>query len=153
MQDTETDRAGGLSLREAAGQAVLLAALLAAAFPGVFFRGEMISPADIAFQQPPWASYAPADWEGPSNPLMADALILADAYYPGWTATVNGTPAAIVPVYSVFRGVAVPEGRAEVRFTYFPAAFRTGLACSVLALSAGSVAGLFLLRRSRRRAS
>ncbi len=82
----------------------------------------------------------------------AALLILADAYYPGWTATVNGTPAAIVPVYSVFRGVAVPEGRAEVRFTYFPAAFRAGLACSVLALSAGSGAGLFLLRRSRRRA-
>ncbi|HOF40589.1 MAG TPA: YfhO family protein [Candidatus Hydrogenedentes bacterium] len=83
----------------------------------------------------------------------AALLILADAYYPGWTATVNGTPAAIVPVYSVFRGVAVPEGRAEVRFTYFPATFRVGLACSVLSLAAGSIAGLLSLRRIRPRAS
>ncbi|NLT59836.1 MAG: YfhO family protein, partial [Candidatus Hydrogenedentes bacterium] len=77
-------------------------------------------------------------------------LVLADAYYPGWTATVNGVPAEIVPVYSVFRGVAVPAGHAEIRFTYFPAVFRAGLACSALFLAAGSVAGLISLRNARR---
>lgn len=81
MKANDTARSEGITVKEAAGQAVLLAVLLAAAFPGVFFRGEMISPADIAFQQPPWAVYAPKDWEGPSNPLMADALTLFRPWY------------------------------------------------------------------------
>lgn len=74
-------------------------------------------------------------------------LVLADAYYPGWTATVNGSPAQVFPVFSVFRGVIIPEGRADVRFSYFPASFRTGLACSTLFLLAGAVAALVTLRR------
>lgn len=82
----------------------------------------------------------------------AALLVLADAYYPGWAATVNGAPAEIVPVNSVFRGVAVPAGHADVRFTYFPTVFQTGLACSVLFLAAGSVAGLISLRSARRSA-
>ena len=58
--------------REAACQGALLLALLAAAFPGTFFRGEMASSADILFQYAPWKHYAPPGWEAPENRLMLD---------------------------------------------------------------------------------
>ncbi len=74
-------------------------------------------------------------------------LVLADAYYPGWSATVNGEPAEVIPVYSVFRGVLVPGGESEVEFRYFPASFRLGLVVSVLSLLAGAASAVFLLRR------
>lgn len=45
-------------------------------------------------------------------------LVLADLYYPGWRATVNGRFAQILAVDGVFRGVALPPGAHTVRFEY-----------------------------------
>ena len=52
-----------------------------------------------------------------SSPAM---LVLADAYYPGWKATVDGLPVKIYPAYWGLRGVAVTEGEREVVFRYRP---------------------------------
>jgi len=62
-------------------QAVLLALLLAAAFPGFFFRGERIAPGDLLFQSRPWDSYAPPGFEGPVNRLMPDVVTAFVPYY------------------------------------------------------------------------
>jgi len=59
-------------------------------------------------------------------------LVLADAWYPGWRATVNGQPKAIIPVDGVFRGVEVGEGKQEVVFTYAPESLRIGLIVSAV---------------------
>jgi hypothetical protein len=78
-------------------------------------------------------------------------LVLADTWAPGWTATVDGEPAAIGRADYAFRAVVVPAGRHEVRFRYAPRSVGTGLALSLLgALACAVLAGL---RAPKRRTS
>jgi len=67
--------------REYAVQALLLLALVAAAFPGVFLRGECAAPGDVLLQCPPWDQYAPAGWERAQNPLLFDILSAFAPWY------------------------------------------------------------------------
>lgn len=62
------------------------------------------------------------------------ALVLADSFYPGWRATVDGQPAAVYAANVAFRGVLVPPGDHTVVFQYDPASVRLGLAASFLSL-------------------
>ncbi len=48
-------------------------------------------------------------------------LVLTDAYYPGWVATVNGVETPIERADVMFRAVQVPRGESEVVFEYRPA--------------------------------
>ncbi|MGQ9888318.1 MAG: YfhO family protein, partial [Aggregatilineales bacterium] len=48
-------------------------------------------------------------------------LLLADAWYPGWRAEVNGQPAPIYRADAMFRAVNVPAGESRVVFAYAPA--------------------------------
>lgn len=62
--------------------------------------------------------------------VRADApgwLVLLDAWYPGWTARVNGAPAEIRRADYAFRAVRVPAGESSVRFDYEPESLRVGL--------------------------
>lgn len=62
-------------------------------------------------------------------------LVLADAYFPGWRARLNGTKdVAVFPAFHLFRAVAVPEGKHVVEFEYLPYSFIVGAAVSVFAL-------------------
>ncbi len=45
-------------------------------------------------------------------------LVLADLYYPGWEATLDGRPVQILAVDEIFRGVIVPPGTHQVRLNY-----------------------------------
>lgn len=47
-------------------------------------------------------------------------VVLSDAYYPGWDATVDGKPAQTYEVDFTMRGVVVPKGKHEVQFHYHP---------------------------------
>jgi hypothetical protein len=53
-------------------------------------------------------------------------LVLADAFYPGWLATVDGQAEKVVMVDGMFRGLFLPEGEHEVVFHYRPRSFRVG---------------------------
>jgi hypothetical protein len=62
-------------------------------------------------------------------------LLLADTFYPGWTAQVDGTPTPIYRANHSVRGIQLPKGRHEVRFTYEAPGFAHGLQITLAALS------------------
>jgi uncharacterized membrane protein YfhO len=68
-----------------------------------------------------------------ASPAM---LVLADAFYPGWQATVDGVPAPILRVNLMFRGLALEPGKHEIVFTYRPGSWWLGIAISLVALAA-----------------
>jgi hypothetical protein len=74
-------------------------------------------------------------------------LFLADQYFPGWLATVNGRTVPIQRANHAFRLVEVPRGRVRVEFRYQPARVWTGAIISVMTLVGVAVA----LVRSRTR--
>ena len=64
-------------------------------------------------------------------------LVLADTYFPGWQATVDGKPQPVLEVYGAVRGVVLGAGKHRVEFTYLSAPIRfgaTGLLGSCLGL-------------------
>jgi hypothetical protein len=78
-------------------------------------------------------------------------LVLTDAWYPGWRATVDGAPAEIMRADVLFRGVRVPAGRHRVEFTYAPMSFLVGAGMSVVALVGCAMAvGWAAVRGSKR---
>ncbi len=69
----------------------------------------------------------------------AGVLVEAAAAYPGWSARVDGTSAAVAVVDLVFRAVEVPAGRHRVELRYRPPGLAPGLGLtlgSALALAA-----------------
>ena len=63
-------------------------------------------------------------------------LLLADMFYPGWHAQVDGVDTPIYRANVSLRGIALPKGPHTVRFTYTPASFFRGLWISLIALGA-----------------
>ncbi len=63
----------------------------------------------------------------------AAMLVVAEAWYPGWQATVAGRETACVPVNGWMRGVAVPPGHSLVRLHYEQENRWLGLGVSALA--------------------
>lgn len=77
-------------------------------------------------------------------------LVLADNFYPGWTATIDGAAAPVIRTNHVFRGVVVPAGAHRVVFTYAPADLMTGVYISLatlLVLCAAAAASILAARR------
>ncbi len=81
-----------------------------------------------------------------ANSKRAGWLLLADTWYPGWRATVDGRPAPVLRANIAHRAVPLPPGDHRVEFTFRPASTTRGLALSVagLILLLGGVAGLVL---------
>ena len=75
-------------------------------------------------------------------------LVLADAYDPGWTATVDGRPAPVLRANVAFRGVPVPAGRHEVEMVYRPRAVLRGLALTFASLLVACAALVVARRRA-----
>ncbi|HMQ55904.1 MAG TPA: YfhO family protein, partial [Anaerolineae bacterium] len=72
---------------------------------------------------------------------QAGYLVLADAYYPGWQATLDEQPVPIERANYAFRAVYVPAGQHLVRFEFDPWTWKVGLALSGLT---GLALGLWL---------
>lgn len=80
---------------------------------------------------------SPTELELTAELPQPGVLVLADAAYPGWRATVDGKPAAWFEADYVLRGLELDAGKHQVRFEYHSKALRLG---SVL-----SIGGLVLL--------
>jgi hypothetical protein len=74
-------------------------------------------------------------------------LVLGDAYYPGWRATIDGRPNEIFSAYYAFRGVRIPAGRHRVEFFYMPLSLKAGLGISCATLLAMLLLSIRMLRR------
>ncbi len=74
-------------------------------------------------------------------------VVLADAYAPGWKATVNGRPAEILRANAVQRAIRVAKGLSTVRLRYSPGTHTWGGLLSI----AGLLFALFLRRRGARK--
>ncbi|MBI2595275.1 YfhO family protein [Candidatus Daviesbacteria bacterium] len=61
-------------------------------------------------------------------------LVLADSYYPGWRATVDGVETKILPVNINQRGVLLRTGEHIVKFKFQPESLKWGIIISALSL-------------------
>lgn len=61
-------------------------------------------------------------------------LVVREAWYPGWHASVDGEPADVLRVDHAFRAVPIPGGDVEVEFVYRPDSFRHGVWISLFSL-------------------
>ncbi len=68
-------------------------------------------------------------------------LVLSDTFDPGWSATIDGQPAPILPAYLAFRAVYLPKGNHAIVFRYSPAGFGSGLAVTALGIILGLLLG------------
>jgi hypothetical protein len=78
-------------------------------------------------------------------------LVLTDADYPGWIATVDGHPVAIERADIMFRAVKIPAGQHRVEMSYQPQAFSIGLLISIGTMVILGGVWLSVRRRNRSR--
>ena len=94
------------------------------------------SPSDAAL---PGEAVTIAAYTAEQVALRADVaapalLILADTFYPGWQATVDGAPVPVLRANLMFRAIALPAGQHDVVLTYRPASWQQGSLISLLTL-------------------
>jgi hypothetical protein len=71
--------------------------------------------------------------EGPMGPGW---LLLADAYYPGWRASVDGEAAPVLEADWVLRAIPLPRRAQHVEFVYLPGSFAVGQFVTLLSATA-----------------
>jgi hypothetical protein len=141
------------------------AALAAVVAPGFRIDGAAVT--EHAIPGLPTAARAPAPASNGSaritgeqdDSITVDAtakhpgmLVLSDAWYPGWKATVDGRPATVSRVDYVFRGVKIGAGRHRIAFTFQPLSWRIGWIVSLVCLLGLTAALAVPSVRGRRRA-
>jgi hypothetical protein len=78
-------------------------------------------------------------------------LVLADSFYPGWNAYVNGRQEKIYRANLFFRGVRLSAGTHTVQFRYEPRSFAIGRAVSIITLLFIVAISILLYLRKHRR--
>jgi hypothetical protein len=76
-------------------------------------------------------------------------LVLSEMYYPGWQATVNGSPTPIYRTNGLLRGIEVRPGQSHVVFNYRPRSVMFGAALTALAFGVAVLCmGLLIIKRA-----
>lgn len=75
-------------------------------------------------------------------------LVVAQPFYPGWRARVNGAETPILRANRAFQAVEVPAGSCEIELTYEPDSFRRGAWITLASLVALAAGVAWLRRRS-----
>jgi hypothetical protein len=92
-------------------------------------------------------AFAPEHIEIEVDASAPALLVLAEAWFPGWTAKVDGRPAPCVPGNAWMRVVPVPQGRVRVELSYSSTYLPAGAALSLVALLGLAVMGVTWCRR------
>ncbi len=76
-------------------------------------------------------------WEWTPNRIRVTArgpgmLVLSEVVFPGWRATVDGAPAALVTIDGALRGVRIESGTHELTFSFHPWSVTAGVMLTVL---------------------
>jgi hypothetical protein len=91
-------------------------------------------------------SFAPEEIAVRIESEVAGVLVLAEPWYPGWQATVDGAPGGCLPANGWMRAVPVPAGRHQVRLR-----FRSRWLGAGLLLAGATLTGLSALAWRERR--
>jgi uncharacterized membrane protein YfhO len=94
-------------------------------------------------------SRVPGKWRVEVRVERAGRLVLADPYFPGWGARLDGAPAPLDAAAGDPMAVAAAPGTHEIEIAYRPASFRAGVAAALVGL-VGLAVLLTKSRRSRR---
>ena len=79
-------------------------------------------------------------------------LVLADSYYPGWKAFVDGKETAILRANHFYRAVRLPGGEHKVEFRYEPRSFKIGAMISLATLFLMTLISISVFVKQRKRA-
>jgi uncharacterized membrane protein YfhO len=94
--------------------------------------------------------YAPERVEIEVEAQAPGYLVLTDAWYPGWQASVDGEPTQVHRVDLLFRAVGVDAGHHRVVFTFRPVSLWVGAGVSLVGLFIlVAIAGLALSKARR----
>jgi hypothetical protein len=88
---------------------------------------------------------APGLWRIEAEAVRGGRVTVADPFFPGWRARVDGTSAPIAAAPGQAIEVAVPPGRHLLELSYRPASWRLGIGIGLAAAAAVAL----LLRRAR----
>jgi hypothetical protein len=77
-------------------------------------------------------------------------LVFSEIWDPGWQATVDGVPTAILRANGIFMAVPLEPGNHEVVFRYLPPHFWLGVAITAAGALGLLGGGIWLYRRERR---
>ena len=91
-------------------------------------------------------NYQPNQINLKAKTSSARFLIIADTYYPGWKAYVNGVEKPIVKVNYTLRGIFLDKGEQKVNFVFKPFTFIIGACVSLITL-VGVLISIVLLRK------
>jgi hypothetical protein len=69
-----------------------------------------------------------------TNAPCKSMVVVADTWFPGWKAFVDGKPAQIYAAYDLVRGVVVDAGQHEVTMRYRPSSVFTGMALAFVGI-------------------
>lgn len=82
----------------------------------------------------------------------AGFVVLADTYYPGWRATIDGQPTPVYRANGLVRAVYVPAGQHHIVFSFLPLDFVVGTAVTLITLLAAIMVLAWVYRQKKVRA-
>jgi hypothetical protein len=116
----------------------------------ILAQGQPLQENPLALSQAVVTEYEPERITIQASTEAPGYLILSDAWYPGWAATVDGQRVNVERANVHFRGVYLEPGTHTVRFVYRPVSYLVGLGISITTLVGIVIAAVrFGIRRSR----
>jgi len=95
-------------------------------------------------------------WHSSTVDLVVEAtrpalLVISQAWFPGWSASIDGHKTKAIRADAILLGVPVPAGRHKVILSYYPPGLTTGALVSGFTIAGFGLMPLLFYARQRRR--